>query len=165
MVAVCTVKKHQRFGGVGIFISLVVVITLVGAYLNTKILLLTMGGLTILFFLGLKDDLTVLAARRKFSGQFITALLLIFFTDTRIVSFSDILDINDLPYWFSIVFTLFVYVLIINAYNLIDGIDGLAGTIALVASLVLSFCLSKQKNGVWQLSLLLWPEPCWLFAF
>jgi UDP-GlcNAc:undecaprenyl-phosphate GlcNAc-1-phosphate transferase len=143
-------EKTPTFGGVGIFISLVVVITLVGAYLNTKILLLTMGGLTILFFLGLKDDLTVLAARRKFSGQFITALLLIFFTDTRIVSFSDILDINDLPYWFSIVFTLFVYVLIINAYNLIDGIDGLAGTIALVASLVFVFLFIKAEE--WSLA-------------
>ena len=59
-------QKTPTFGGVGVFISLVVVMTIVGAYLNTKILFLTMGGLTILFFLGLKDDLTVLAASRKF---------------------------------------------------------------------------------------------------
>ena len=139
-------KKTPTFGGIGIFISLVVVITLVGAYLNTKILLLTIGGLTILFFLGLKDDLTVLAPGRKFSGQLITALLLIFFTDTRIISFSDILDITELPYWFSIVFTLFVYLLIINAYNLIDGVDGLAGTIALSASIVFAILFVRNDS-------------------
>ncbi|PWK18017.1 MraY family glycosyltransferase [Xanthomarina spongicola] len=121
-------------GGIGIFISLVVVMTITGAFLNTKVLLLVMGALTILFFLGLKDDLTVLSARKKFSGQLFAALLLIVFTDTRIIGFSKILDVETLPYWVSIGFTLFVYILIINAYNLMDGVDGLAGSFAFCAS-------------------------------
>ncbi|WP_422107362.1 MraY family glycosyltransferase [Winogradskyella sp.] len=127
-------NKTPTLGGIGIFLSLIVVMTIVGAFLNTKVLLLVMGGLTILFFLGLKDDLTVLSARNKFIGQLFAAALLIIFTNTRIISFSKILDIDILPYWISIGFTLFVYILIINAYNLIDGIDGLAGTIALSVS-------------------------------
>jgi len=126
--------KTPTLGGIGIFLSLIVVMTIVGAFLNTKVLLLVMGGLTILFFLGLKDDLTVLSARKKFVGQLFAALLLIVFTDTRIIGFSNILDIDILPYWVSIGFTLFVYILIINAYNIIDGIDGLAGTVALSVS-------------------------------
>ncbi|MCD2257636.1 MraY family glycosyltransferase [Psychroserpens luteolus] len=131
-------NNTPTLGGIGIFLSLVVVMTIVGAMLNTKVLLLVMGGLTILFFLGLKDDLTVLSARSKFLGQLVAALLLIVFTDTRIIGFSKILDVDVLPYWVSIFFTLFVYVLIINAYNLIDGIDGLAGSIALLISIVFS---------------------------
>ncbi|WP_138433360.1 MraY family glycosyltransferase [Winogradskyella algicola] len=126
--------KTPTLGGIGIFVGLIVVMTIVGAFLNTKVLLLVMGGLTILFFLGLKDDLTVLSARKKFMGQLLAAGLLIVFTDTRIIGFSKILDIDVLPYWISVGFTLFVYVLIINAYNLIDGVDGLAGTIALSVS-------------------------------
>ena len=128
-------SKTPTLGGIGIFFSLVVVMTIVGAMLNTKVLLLVMGGLTILFFLGLKDDLTVLSARKKFIGQLFAALLLIIFTDTRIIGFSKIFDIDMLPYWVSIGFTLFVYVLIINAYNLIDGVDGLAGCVALLISI------------------------------
>lgn len=128
--------KTPTFGGIGIFLSLVIVMSIVGAMLNTKVLLLVMGGLTILFFLGLKDDLTTLPAHRKFFGQLFAAALLIVFTDTRISDFSNIFGINELPYWISLVFTLFVYVLIINAYNLIDGIDGLAGSIALLLSVV-----------------------------
>lgn len=127
-------SKTPTLGGIGIFFSLVVVMTIVGAMLNTKVLLLVMGGLTILFFLGLKDDLTVLSARKKFIGQLLAALLLIVFTDTRIIGFSKILDVDILPYWVSIGFTLFVYILIINAYNLIDGVDGLAGCVALLIS-------------------------------
>ena len=130
--------RTPTLGGIGIFFSIVVVMTITGAMLNTKVLLLVMGGLTILFFLGLKDDLTVLSARKKFVGQLLAALLLIVFTDTRIIGFSKILDVDVLPYWVSIFFTLFVYILIINAYNLIDGVDGLAGSIALIISAVYS---------------------------
>jgi UDP-N-acetylmuramyl pentapeptide phosphotransferase/UDP-N-acetylglucosamine-1-phosphate transferase len=129
-------NRTPTLGGVGIFISVVVVMTITGAMLNTKVLLLVTGGITILFFLGLKDDLTVLSAGKKFSGQLFAALLLIVFSDTRIVGLSKILDVDILPYGVSVVFTLFVYVLIINAYNLIDGVDGLAGTIALLISTV-----------------------------
>ena len=81
-------NKTPTLGGIGIFLSLVVVMTLVGAWLNTKVLLLVMGALTLLFFLGLKDDLTILSARKKFIGQLLAALLLIIFTDTRIIGFS-----------------------------------------------------------------------------
>jgi UDP-N-acetylmuramyl pentapeptide phosphotransferase/UDP-N-acetylglucosamine-1-phosphate transferase len=133
-------------GGIGIFFSLIVVMTLVGAFLNTKVLLLVMGGLTILFFLGLKDDLTILSAGKKFGGQLFASGLLIIFTDTRIIGFSTILDIDILPYWISILFTMFVYILIINAYNLIDGVDGLAGSIALCASGIFVYLFVSAKD-------------------
>ncbi|WP_115461235.1 glycosyltransferase family 4 protein [Winogradskyella aurantiaca] len=121
-------------GGIGIYMSMVVVITLIGALLDTKVLLLILGGMTFLFFLGLKDDLLILSPRKKFIGQLIVALLLIIFTDTRIVGLSGIFGVAIMPYWVSVIFTLFVYLVIINGYNLIDGVDGLAGTLGLFAS-------------------------------
>ncbi len=143
-----SIHSHNipTLGGIGIFISLVVVMTITGAFLNTKVLLLVLGAITILFFLGLKDDLTVLSARKKFVGQLFAALLLIVFTDTRIIGFSKILDVETLPYWVSIGFTLFVYILIINAYNLIDGVDGLAGSFAFFACSVFSVLFIKADE-------------------
>lgn len=138
--------KTPTLGGIGIFVGLIVVMTLVGAFLNTKVLLLVMGGLTILFFLGLKDDLTVLSARKKFIGQIVAASLLIVFTNTRIIGFSKILEIDVLPYWVSVGFTLFVYILIINAYNLIDGVDGLAGTIACLISAIFVYLFVNSNE-------------------
>ncbi|WP_191860160.1 glycosyltransferase family 4 protein [Hanstruepera ponticola] len=139
-------KSVPTLGGIGIYISMALVITITGAILHSSTLLLVMGSLTILFFLGLKDDLTVLSPRKKFIGQLLAALLVIVFTDNRIISFSNILDIQTLPYWVSISFTLFVYILIINAYNLIDGVDGLAGTVALGASGILLFIFINSEN-------------------
>jgi UDP-N-acetylmuramyl pentapeptide phosphotransferase/UDP-N-acetylglucosamine-1-phosphate transferase len=125
--------RVPNLGGVGIYLSIVLAITMIGAVLDTQSLFLILGGITILFFLGLKDDILILSPRKKFVGQLLTATLLIVFTDTRIVGFSGLFGISIMPYIFSVLFTLFVYVLVINAFNLIDGIDGLAGSLALMA--------------------------------
>ncbi len=132
-------EKTPTLGGVGIYISLVVVITTIGGVLDTKILLLILGSLTILFFLGLKDDLLILSPKKKILGQFLAAMVLIVFTDTRISGFSGIFGVTILPYWLSVAFTLFVYILVINAYNLIDGVDGLAGSLALLGAGAFTF--------------------------
>nr|WP_321222077.1 MraY family glycosyltransferase [uncultured Psychroserpens sp.] len=139
-------KKTPTLGGVGIYISLVVVITLIGGLLDTKILMLILGSLTILFFLGLKDDLLILSPRKKLFGQIIAAMVLIVFTDTRILGLSGLFGVTIMPYWLSVSFTLFVYILVINAYNLIDGVDGLAGSLALVASAAFAFIAVKIKD-------------------
>ncbi|MGC1473638.1 MAG: MraY family glycosyltransferase [Psychroserpens sp.] len=139
-------KMTPTLGGVGIFISLVVVITTIGALLDTKILLLVLGSLTLLFFLGLKDDLLVLSPRKKLLGQILAASLLIVFTDTRILGLSGIFGLTVMPYWLSVSFTLFVYILVINAYNLIDGVDGLAGCLAAAGSAAFAFLFIKTND-------------------
>lgn len=140
------VKRTPNLGGVGLYISLVVVITLIGGVLDTKILMLILGSLTILFFLGLKDDLLILSPRKKLFGQIIAAMVLIVFTDTRVLGLSGLFGVTIMPYWISVGFTLFVYILIINAYNLIDGVDGLAGSLALIASASFAFVAIKTKD-------------------
>ncbi|BAO76206.1 MraY family glycosyltransferase [Winogradskyella sp. PG-2] len=138
--------KVPNLGGIGMYIGIVIAITIIGALLDTKSLLLILGCITLLFFLGLKDDILILSPRKKFTGQLFTALLLIIFTDTRILGLSGILDITIMPYWISVIFTLFVYLLIINAYNLIDGIDGLAAMLALMASTAFGYLFYKDGD-------------------
>ncbi|OZV69226.1 MraY family glycosyltransferase [Winogradskyella aurantia] len=135
-----------NLGGIGMFMSIVVAITIIGAVLDTKSLLLILGGITILFFLGLKDDILILSPRKKFTGQLLAGLLLIVFTDTRIVGLSGLFGVSIMPYWVSVIFTLFVYILIINAFNLIDGVDGLAGTLALMACAAFAYVFYQYKD-------------------
>jgi UDP-N-acetylmuramyl pentapeptide phosphotransferase/UDP-N-acetylglucosamine-1-phosphate transferase len=135
-----------NLGGIGIYLSIVVAITIIGAVLDTKSLLLILGSITLLFFLGLKDDIMVLSPRKKFTGQLLAALLLIIFTDTRIAGLSGIMGVTIMPYWLSVLFTLCVYVLIINAFNLIDGVDGLAGALALMASFSFGFVFYRYGD-------------------
>jgi UDP-N-acetylmuramyl pentapeptide phosphotransferase/UDP-N-acetylglucosamine-1-phosphate transferase len=49
--------------------------------------------------------------------------------------------IGTLPLWFSIVFSTFVFIALINCFNLLDGIDGLASGMGIVISLIFGFWL------------------------
>jgi len=70
-------ENTPTLGGIGIFLSLILVISLAGALLNSRSLLILSGGLTLLFFLGLKDDLTVLSPLKKLMGQLVASFLFI----------------------------------------------------------------------------------------
>ena len=132
-------------GGIAIYISLLVVVILLGNFIDAKLFLMVICSLSVLLFLGLKDDLLVLAPRKKFLIQLITGLLFILTTDIRITSLFGLFGFTSLTYLHSIIFSLFVYILIINSYNLIDGIDGLAGGFGAMASLVLGILLYKYN--------------------
>jgi UDP-N-acetylmuramyl pentapeptide phosphotransferase/UDP-N-acetylglucosamine-1-phosphate transferase/protein involved in polysaccharide export with SLBB domain len=140
------VKKTPTLGGVGIFISVTMATIIYCSVFNNQNNLTLVGSLIVLFFLGLKDDILTLSAKTKFIGQALAALFVIMSSDIRLLSFEGILGIYELNYFLSLFFSLFVFILIINAFNLIDGLDGLAGTIAIYFSLVLGiyFYLNQQ---------------------
>lgn len=121
-------------GGVSIFIS-VILITILYSVINESIQLMTLIlSLIMLFFLGVNDDLMTISAKTKFFGQLLVASLVIIVSNHRIEHLNGLLGIHELNYPVSFLFTLFVYILIINAYNLIDGIDALAGSIGVMVS-------------------------------
>ncbi|MCG2461003.1 undecaprenyl/decaprenyl-phosphate alpha-N-acetylglucosaminyl 1-phosphate transferase [Flavobacteriaceae bacterium F89] len=128
-------KKVPNLGGVGIFMGVFFVLAMIGGCLGLSDLMFLMAGLIILFFLGVKDDLVILTAGKKFGSQILVSLMIIVLMDIRIHSFGGVFGLHDLSYLPSVSFTVFVFVLLINAYNLIDGIDGLAGSVGLLSSL------------------------------
>lgn len=123
--------QTPTLGGVGIFAGMVSALVLYCSVFDSLYFAPVFGALVILFFLGIKDDILILAPTTKFAGQSIAVLLVILATDLRILSFEGIFGLHTLNYAQSIIFTYFVFVLIINSFNLIDGIDGLAASIAL----------------------------------
>lgn len=139
-------RKTPTLGGVAIFAS-----TLIGYFLweNTgegPLMHLTVVGLVLLFFLGVKDDILVLSPLKKMLVQIGCAGLLIVGADLRIDNFFGIFGWHEIPYLLSVPLTIFVFIALINAMNLIDGIDGLAGGIGMIASgtFGLWFYLNKQ---------------------
>src|SRR5690625_7374620 len=82
-------------------------------------------------------DLLVVAPLKKLYAQIISALMIVVGSDIRIDNLFGLFGIYELPFFFSIIFTSFIIVLIINSYNLIAGIDGLADGV--VSLLFLSF--------------------------
>jgi UDP-N-acetylmuramyl pentapeptide phosphotransferase/UDP-N-acetylglucosamine-1-phosphate transferase len=91
---------------------------------------------TVMFFLGIKDDLVILSATKKFIGQMIAAAILIHLGGLRIESMHGVFGITELPEAFSLALSYISIIVITNAFNLIDGVDGLAGTLGLLTTTI-----------------------------
>lgn len=129
-------KLVPTMGGLAIFIGISISIALVTIIMGDKAevseILSLVTATIILLFVGIKDDLMEISSRKKLFTQIVAALLLILLTGNHITNFYGLLGIHNIPKSVGIAFTVFVYILIINAYNLIDGIDGLAAGIGIL---------------------------------
>jgi UDP-GlcNAc:undecaprenyl-phosphate GlcNAc-1-phosphate transferase len=90
----------------------------------------------IVFFIGIKDDILIIDPVKKLAGQIFAIVLIAVFAGVRITNLYGLFHIGQLPYVASILLTVFVFIVIINGFNLIDGIDGLASGIGILTSTV-----------------------------
>ena len=120
------------FGGIAIFTG--VIFSLIFWADNFENIQYTLVSILIVFIVGLIDDLRAITAFKKLIGQILATLVLILLGDLQIDNMHGVLGIYELPIWASVSFTIFVVIVIINGFNLIDGIDGLAGGLGLISS-------------------------------
>jgi len=140
-------KKHNKatpyLGGVAIYLGFLISSALALPF-GHQFFLYIMAS-TILLFVGLLDDLVNITPSQKFFGQFVAVLCYLkagFYL--KMSFFGNAWNIFISAFWF---------LLLINAFNLIDVMDGLVATIAIViASIYIVFSLLL---GQYILSLLL----------
>ena len=103
---------------------------------------------TIMLFIGVKDDLLIISARKKLLAQLVCAFVLVALGDIRFTNFHGIFGVYEINNLASYVVSTLAIVSIINAINLIDGIDGLASSLSIVATVVLgvNFYLIGEVN-------------------
>ncbi|OJW79381.1 MAG: hypothetical protein BGO69_19515 [Bacteroidetes bacterium 46-16] len=135
-----------NLGGIGIFFAYIIVTSL---FIKTSSLdkwNYISASSVLLFLTGLNDDLITITPKQKFVAQFVAAIITVYFADVRINSLHGFFGIYQLPLWASLSFTVLGVMFVTNAFNLIDGIDGLAATIGLLCSLTLGICLALLDN-------------------
>lgn len=123
-------------GGLGIFAGFVIACLLAVKFQNASEFQYFLAATIVIFFLGLKDDILVISPVKKFIGQVLAAFLIIYKGGIQIKSMHGFLGIHDLPEMFSLLLTYFTVIVIINSFNLIDGVDGLAGSLGLMTALI-----------------------------
>lgn len=136
------IKKHTNptpyLGGVAVYCGFLCGLIFSFSFNNTILFLLI--GSTPLLFLGLLDDATPLKAYKKFLGQLIIAITLLYAS-------MYIKEQFFYNYWCMPLFALWILV-VVNAFNLIDVMDGLATTVALGAIgsfLSIAFILNNNE--------------------
>jgi UDP-N-acetylmuramyl pentapeptide phosphotransferase/UDP-N-acetylglucosamine-1-phosphate transferase len=148
-------KLHTRpvssLGGVGIFGGFILASLLsIRGYLNPEFQYFFAAALVI-FFLGLKDDLIILSASKKFIGQIIAASILIHLGGIKLDSMYGFMGFNELPEGFSYALSYITIIVVINSFNLIDGVDGLASSLGILTMVVFGvyfFTINQQAYAL-----------------
>lgn len=94
------------------------------------------ASLFLLFFAGLKDDIIILSPWNKLGIQLAAATLVVFGQHIHLNSAFGLLGINQIPSIISAPLSILIIIGITNSINLIDGIDGLATGLGIIASFV-----------------------------
>ncbi len=130
-------KHHQHLtpsmGGIALFAGLIISFLSFSEIEDYSKMQYLLGGLVILFFTGFFDDLMNIPAAKKMLFQ-LAAGAIIYFGGFRLDLFPGFESFGKIPDVFSFPLTLFAVIMFTNAYNFIDGADGLACSIGLIIS-------------------------------
>ena len=151
-------SSHKRsvpiFGGIAIFSGIIFSLFFWSEIDNIQFILVS---LVIVFFVGVIDDLLGLSPYKKIIGQLIAILIAIYLGKIQINSMRGVLGVYELPDIIATLFSVFVVIVITNGFNLIDGVDGLASGIGVIASLgfgVMAYLMNQPDMAIIAFSLL-----------
>jgi UDP-GlcNAc:undecaprenyl-phosphate/decaprenyl-phosphate GlcNAc-1-phosphate transferase len=142
-------KDHSApiptMGGIAVCLGMAVACTLWFHFSKDFFTLSFFFSMTTLFAIGIMDDLRDVPAYYKFIIQLGVAML-VTIAGVRITSFNGLLGIYQLPVIAQYLVTVIAIVGITNAFNLIDGIDGLAAGLGFMSLAVLAIFLTLSKD-------------------
>ena len=139
-------------GGIAIFAGFIISTIISSNSLNINELKSMFVGVTVMFLIGLKDDIIGLSAKKKLIFQIATALYLVILGNFRITSLHGILGFQEIGYVIGVLISIVAIVGIINAFNLIDGIDGLASGIGILVSLILGVLFLNAGDYIYSIT-------------
>ncbi|MBT7320771.1 MAG: undecaprenyl/decaprenyl-phosphate alpha-N-acetylglucosaminyl 1-phosphate transferase [Flavobacteriaceae bacterium] len=125
------ISPATRTGGLSLFLSLSLCYAIAASVGLLKVPgAAVVAGVIFITLAGFVDDLISIRYREKFFLQLFSGLLIVQ-SGWMIDSFHGVFGIFDIPEWAGILVSLFVFLVIVNALNLIDGLDGLASFVAI----------------------------------
>lgn len=119
-------QKIPNLGGVSIFYAIAICASIF-AYELFESYKFLFSSLVILLYIGIMDDIIEIRAYKKLMVQIIVSFLIVVGSDLRIDNLQGVLGIGQLNYLAGVILTVATFIILINSFNLIDGIDGLAG--------------------------------------
>ncbi|WP_209401160.1 glycosyltransferase family 4 protein [Pseudozobellia sp. WGM2] len=128
--------RTPTLGGVAFYYTLILALFFIRGRDVFDETMYLIPGLTILFIIGLKDDLVVISPGAKLLAQAFAIVFILVNPSFTIHSLNGFLNINEIPYYLYLIIGGFMMLTIINSYNLIDGIDGLASVVGMVIMVI-----------------------------
>lgn len=131
-------KPMPRFGGIAIYLGIMVALVIFA--LKDKGVTSVMTGCTLIYMLGLIDDLKDLKPLVKLCGQIVCATV-VYIMGVRIEFITNYFGPGNMAFGdvACFIITVLWLIAITNAVNLIDGLDGLAAGIAAISALCIGY--------------------------
>ena len=121
--------RVPSFGGVVFFLVFILAMSFAEQFFMVGRAVYMIPAITIMFVIGLKDDLTGISPFNKILAQIVATTLLFLSTDFQIIDLHGFAGIHMASPLIIVPLSYAVVIFFINAYNLIDGIDGLASAL------------------------------------
>lgn len=134
-------RKLQRtpvpvLGGVAIFFGIVIAIGCVSSVVDCSGLPVVIMAMMAMLYIGTMDDILNLSPALRFLIEILVVLLLIYVGGYCIDDFHGLWGIGQIPRWIAVPLTVIASVGIINAINLIDGVNGLSSGFCILACMM-----------------------------
>ncbi len=133
-------------GGVAVFFGIFVSAMILSSIENCSELFIVFSVLLMMLYTGVTDDIMDIRPFAKFCVQILAMIILMSLGGLRLDNFHGLFGIYQLPDYISIPLTLFAGVGIINAINLIDGVDGLSSGYGIIASTLCGICFLSTRD-------------------
>jgi len=124
-------RRVSSLGGVAILLGFLISCLFFIHFSSNPEIRIYLAAALVVFLLGLKDDISDLSAKNKLIGQLVIASLIIHGGCLRLGSMYGFMGIQEIPLLSSYVLTYMTIVVVMNSFNLIDGVDGLASGLAI----------------------------------
>ena len=143
-------KPVPVLGGMSVYLAFVVGLLFCNFFYPTDRLYVVIAALSIMFFLGLFDDFLDLSFKLKFVVQFGVIFILWTF-GYRIDTLVGLFGVQHIPMFWSCLLSMFAGVGLMNALNMIDGVDGLASGLGIIASTICGVYFVKHHDPLFAL--------------
>ncbi len=131
-------KEHSNnispLGGIGLFCGFTITVLLFATTVHYQEANFLLASSILLFAIGIKDDIYGVSPRTKFALQIIVAFIMVVLGGFRLTSLYGVFNIWDVHPIAGGLFSMALIIFINNAFNLIDGVDGLAGVVGAIVT-------------------------------
>lgn len=146
-------RKLQRvpvpvFGGIVVYLGVLAGWLVLMLFMKSEVLSWGLVAMTIMMAIGMWDDMRDLSATLRFVIEFALVGAFIAVTGVYIDDFHGLWGIHELTPWLAIPLSLVVGVGIINAVNLIDGVDGYSSGYGILACVCVAIAFWQVWNPV-----------------
>lgn len=134
-------RKLQRnpvpvMGGIAVFFGIAIGLCSSQAMFSSASTFMLISAMLVMLYVGTIDDIIDLSPTIRFAIEIIVIAWLMYASSSSINCFWGLWGVSTIPQWVAYALTIFASVGIINAINLIDGVNGLSSGFCFMSSVL-----------------------------